>query len=199
MAETYFLEDTELLFGVLSAIASPGLALRDDLSRLLRSEVLPKKHLLLKQGQVARRIYFIKKGFARAYYLDPDGKEHTLWFMGQKDMMISVYSFFQQEPAFENIELLEESILQSVTYEELRDLYTDHSGFNYHGRKLTEHYYIKSEERAIMLRCRKPRERYNLLLKTHPHIFQKASQAQVATYLGIEPETLSRLRGNKDQ
>ncbi len=138
-----------------------------------------------------------KKGFARAFYCDLDGKEHTLWFNGICDVMISVYSFFTQQPASENIELLEDSILQSITWQELQDVYTDHPSFNYHGRKLTETYYIRSEERAMMLHCKKPIDRYRLLLKTYPNILQQASLKQIASYLGIELETLSRLRANK--
>jgi len=196
MAEIFLNEDTEQLFQVLSMIAPLGLSLRDDLSRILKTETHPKKQVLLKTGQTARRIYFIKSGFARAFYADPEGKEHTLWFMGLGDVMISVYSFFTQQPAFEHIELLEDSVLQSITYQELQDLYTDHPVFNYHGRKLTEAYYIKAEERLIMLHCKKPQDRLKLLLKTHPDIFQQAGRSQVASYLGIEPETLSRLRGH---
>ncbi|OCX52785.1 hypothetical protein BEL04_00150 [Mucilaginibacter sp. PPCGB 2223] len=198
MAEIQELTDTELLFHVLSMIAPLGLALRNDLNALVRTDQLPKKHLLLKQGQTARRIYFIKQGFARAFYHDLDGKEHTLWFMGTGDVMISVYSFFTQQPASENIELLEDSVLQSITAQELQDVYTDYSTFNFHGRKLTELYYIKAEERAIMLHCKKPIDRYKLLLKTHPNILQQASLKQIASYLGIELETLSRLRASKD-
>lgn len=199
MVELNDFSDAEFLFQVLSMIAPLGVALRRDISQLLQSRDFPKKHLLLRQGQIAKRIYFIKQGFARAFYHDLDGREHTLWFMGQGDVMISVYSFFTQQAALENIELLEDSTLQSVTYQELQDLYTDHPVFNYHGRKLTELYYIKSEERSIMLRCKKPAERYALLLKTHPHIFQHASQVQIASYLGISPETLSRLRAHQLQ
>jgi CRP-like cAMP-binding protein len=198
MAEINELQDTELLFHVLSMIAPLGLALRGDLASLVRTDEYPKKHLLLKQGQTARRIYFIKKGFARAFYYDLDGKENTCWFMGAGDVMISVLSFFTQQPASENIELLEDSVLQSVTYQELEDLYTDHPAFNYHGRKLTELYYIKSEERNTILHCRKPAERYKLLLKTHPDILQQASLKQIASYLGIELETLSRIRASRD-
>lgn len=199
MVELNDFSSAEYLFQVLSVIAPLGVALRRDLSQLLQNRNLPKKHLLLRQGQIAKRIYFIKQGFARAFYHDLDGREHTLWFMGAGDVMISVYSFFTQQTALENIELLEDSVLQSVTYEELQDLYADHQIFNYHGRKLTELYYIKSEERAIMLRCKKPAERYGLLLKTYPQIFQHASQAQIASYLGISPETLSRLRAHQFQ
>ena len=194
MPETLLPTETETLFSVLGAIAPLGLSLRDDLTRLLQRHELPRKHLLLRQGQIAKRIYFIARGFARAYYLDPDGKENTLWFMGAGDVMISVYSFFTQQPGCEIIELLEDCVLLSITSEELNDVYADHPAFNYHGRKLTEYYYMKAEERAMILHCRKPLDRLVKLLETFPGIFQQVSVAQVATYLGIEPETLSRLR-----
>lgn len=194
MTENELNEETDFLFAVLAAIAPLGLKLKEDIARLLRTETLPKKQLLLKEGQTAKRIYFIRQGFARAFYHDPDGREHTLWFMGTGDVMISVYSFFTQQPAYENIELLEPCVVQSISYQQLEDLYADHPAFNQHGRRLTEIYYIKSEERAIMLHCKKPKDRLELLLKTYPAIMQQASSKQVASYLGIELETLSRLR-----
>lgn len=121
---------------------------------------------------------------------------HVLVY-GQGDLMISVYSFFTQQPAAESIELLEDSIIQSMTWAQLQTLYTDFKEFNYIGRIITQKYYIQSEERAILLRTLTAKERYELLLNSHPDIFQKASLGQIAYYLGISQETLSRVRGRK--
>ena len=198
MAETNLLPDAEPLFRVLTFIAPLPIALRERFKSFLKSEYYPRKHLLLEQGNTAHKIYFICQGFARAYFNDRDGREHTSWFMGPSDIMISVYSFFTQQPAAENIELLENSSLLSLTWDQLQTIYAEHPEFNYTGRLVTEKYYIRSEERAILLRTKKPAERYRLLLELHPGILQKAALNQIASYLGMTPETLSRVRSQKE-
>lgn len=181
----------------LSLIAPISLELQNACSNYISEDSYPKKHLLLKEGQVAKRVYFIKDGFARAFYFTKNVKECTAWFMGQGDLMISVYSFFTQQPAVENIELLEDSIIQSMTWKQLQTIYADFKDFNYIGRIITEKYYIQSEERAILLRTLTAKERYEQLLSSHPDIFQKVSLGQIASYLGISQETLSRVRGKQ--
>jgi len=136
-------------------------------------------------------------GYITEDYYTKEGKECTSWFMGQGDIMISIYSFLTQQPAAESIEILEHSVIQSMSWTDLQAIYADFKEFNYIGRIVTEKYYIQSEERSILLRTLSARERYELLLKSHPGILKKASMGQVASYLGISPETLSRVRGKK--
>ena len=114
--------------------------------------------------------------------------------MGDGDFIISVHSFFQQTPSYECIELLEEASLISISFQDLQAMYHRHVEFNVVGRVLTEKYYGLSEERLIHLRMQTARERYASLLAAHPAVFQRASLKQIASYLGIPPETLSRLR-----
>jgi CRP-like cAMP-binding protein len=188
--------DTQPLFQTLNSIAvlSPGL--KDKISELLIEEDFKKKSLILKQGQVAHRIYFIKQGFVRAYY-DKGHDTFTNWFMGRGEIIISVYSFFSRKPSFENIEVLEDCTLQSITWEQLQNLYKTFPEFNITGRIITEQYYIRSEERAIDLQTLTPKQRYEKLLLSQPGILQKATLGQIATYLSIKQETLSRIRGQK--
>jgi CRP-like cAMP-binding protein len=189
--------DLEDLFTKLNMISPLSERLRDKLSDLISEERLPKKHLLLKEGYSAKKIFFLKKGFARCYYYDGEDKEQTTWFLGDNDFVISVFSFLTQQPSYENIELLSNSVIQSMTWNNLQTIYKDFPEFNYIGRIITEGYYVESEKRGILLRTKSPKERYNLLLKTFPNILQKASLGQISTYLGITPETLSRVRGKK--
>ena len=157
------------------------------------------KHLLLRPGETARRLYFIRKGFLRAYFIDKQGKECTTWFMGQGDLMISVHSFFTQNPAHEYIEVLQDCKLQSLTWNELNAFYADFKEGNLLGRIVTQKYYMLSEERAIFLRTQTPQHRYELLLERHPQIEQQTTQNNIASYLGMSRETLSRIRRKKRQ
>ncbi|HEY8929523.1 MAG TPA: Crp/Fnr family transcriptional regulator [Mucilaginibacter sp.] len=187
----------ESLFRVFNFISPVSYAFTERVRTYLRPETHPKKTILLQEGNIARKIYFICKGFARSFYIDRDGREHTLWFMGGGDLMLSVYGFYRQQPAAENIELLEDSMLLSLTWELVQTVYKDFPEFNFHGRLLTEKYYLQSEERAILLRTRNPAARYASLMATHPEILQKAPLKDIASYLNINQETLSRIRAQR--
>lgn len=197
MAEWNEMDGPEHLFQVLTFIAPLSLALKERMRSYIKEEYHLKKKLLLREGEIARKIYFIRNGFARSYYLDRDGREHTNWFMGIRDIMISVHSFYTQQPSTENIQLLEDSTVLSLTWDQVHTIYAEHPEFNYHGRLLTQKYYIQSEERAILLRTKDPAERYKILLNSHPGILQKASLKDIASFLSITQETLSRIRAQK--
>lgn len=160
-------------------------------------ETFERKKLLLSPGETARRIYFIRSGFLRAYFIDDGGNECTTWFTGKGDLMISVNSFFTQQPANEYIEVLQDCKLQSLTWLELNAYYADFGEANLLGRLITQRYFILSEERAILLRTRSPEQRYDLLLRTHPEIEQQTTQQNIASFLNISRETLSRIRRKK--
>jgi len=186
--------DANLILHTLSSITPLSAGIQQRFNDCLKEDEYDKKDILLAEGDTCRRIWFIKQGFARAYYLNQKGQESTTWFMGQGDLMISVYSFLMQQPAHERIEILEPSTLQSISYQQLQSVYADFAEGNLLGRVMTEKYYMLAEARAIMLRTRTPEERYLHLLSRHPEIMEKASQKQVASYLGLTQETLCRLR-----
>ncbi len=153
-----------------------------------------RKHLLLKPGETARRLYFIRSGFLRTYFIDDQGKECTTWFLGKGEMMIPAYSFFTQKPSYEYIEVLQDCKLQSLSWNELNAYYADFPQGNLLGRIVTQKYYILSEERSVLLHTHNPELRYNRLLERHPNIEQQTTLTNVASYLGISRETLSRIR-----
>jgi CRP-like cAMP-binding protein len=153
-----------------------------------------KKTVLLQKGQVSKTIYFIVKGALRIYYLDPDGLEKSTWLLLEGELAISVFSFFTGSKSFEYIEASEDCELILLHKEHLDYLYNYYIEFNYIGRKLTEGYYIRSEEQANNLRILAAKARYEHVLKTNPKILQRFQLGYVASYLGITQETLSRVR-----
>lgn len=191
--------DATLLLQTLNFIQPMSGKLQQRFAECLEAEDYPKKHILLQPGQVCRKIYFILEGLARAWYLTDKQKECTTWFMRQGDMMISVHSFYTQQPATETIELLEDSNLLSLTWAQVQGIYADFPEFNFIGRILTEKYYIASEHRAILLRNGTAIDRYNLLLQMHPDIIQRVPLWMVASHLNVSHEALCRIRGQQFQ
>ncbi len=161
-------------------------------SKLIKHS-LPKKQLIHYPPHICKRIFFIEKGLVRGYYFK-DGKEHTNWFFKENDIVISIISFFNQMPSDEYIETLEDSILWSLNYSDLQYLYKNSIAFNTVGRVLTEKYYCLSEIRNYHIRMKSIEEKYSFLLTNIPNIFNRISSKHISSYLGIEPETLSRIR-----
>ncbi len=159
-------------------------------------EELPKQTLLLTEGKVCDKLYFIEKGLARAFHFN-DGQDVTSWLMKENDMIISVYSFYSQKPSYENIELLEDSVIISLPHDCLQNLYHHFLEFNLIGRVLTQNYYLLSEQRTIALRTQTAQERYHSFLTNYPEFFRRVPLKYIASYLNMTPETLSRLRAKR--
>ncbi|WP_138989717.1 Crp/Fnr family transcriptional regulator [Larkinella sp. C7] len=162
---------------------------------LVRKEV-PKGYFLLEQGQICRYLYILEKGFARGYYRQ-DGKDISLWFAFEGDMLASLYSFVTFKPSYTNIEILEDSIISGISYEQLNELYQNYPEFNLIGRLITQKYFIELEERTLSFQFQTASERYHQLIEKHPQLLQKASLGHIASFLGISQETLSRIRAKK--
>jgi CRP-like cAMP-binding protein len=165
------------------------------LTKLHRHE-FSRKHFLLSKDQVVDRIWLVETGFVRAYYLNK-GNEITAWFMQEGDFVISVESFFEQKPSIEFIHLLEDSVLISITHHDLQELYRLFPEFNLVGRMIVQRYYVQSEKRLVDMRNQTSKARYLALLKRWPALFNRATVKDIASYIGMKPETLSRLRGQK--
>ncbi|MBS1509560.1 MAG: Crp/Fnr family transcriptional regulator [Bacteroidetes bacterium] len=174
--------------------ASDGL--KQYLQTTLKEVRLKRKEQLHAAGEICNNIYFVLQGLLRSYYPNSDGQETTGWFMKEGDVIVSVKSFFHQVPAHENIEAMEDSILFYVTYSELQNAYIQYPEFNVTGRILTEKYYVLSEERLASIRNEKAKDRYHFLLCNYPELLLRIPASYIASYLGIDKATLSRLKSS---
>ncbi len=168
----------------------------NSLGAELRKVALPKGAFLIKEGKVCDQIYFLEKGCLRGFY-NLDDKEISYWFAFENSFVTSFFSFITRKPGMENIHLLEDCTLWSVSYERLQHLYATHPDMERLGRIMHERYYVMLEERFVSNHFKEARERYENLMLQAPHILQRVPLRYVASYLGITQETLSRIRGKQ--
>lgn len=186
------------LFNTLHALEPLSEELIDSIAGALQYRLLKPKEKLVKPGMVCSEICFVEKGLLRSYYPQPESdQEVTGWFMDEGKVVVSVESFFLQKPATEYIEALEYTGLHFISYSQLQNLYQQHHAFANIGRKLTEQYYIMAEQRLRLMRSPDATTRLKLMLAWHPEIFQRTTLGIIASYLGINPSTLSRLRAKR--
>ncbi|MGC4103924.1 Crp/Fnr family transcriptional regulator [Ferruginibacter sp.] len=181
------------LLAHISNYASLGSEAITALEGAFEKKLVSKNDLLLRQGQVCRHLYFVEKGALRGFY-NLDGKEITHWFGFENDFVTSFHSFITHSAAVENIQLLEGSILWSISHEQLTALLNRHHEIERLLRIAYEKYYIRLEERFVNAHFKTAKELYeNLLLQT-PHIIERVPLGYIASYLGMSQETLSRIR-----
>lgn len=164
------------------------------LQECLEEKTLAKNEYLITEGRICRHLYFIQQGSIRGYY-NLEDKEITHWFGFENDFVTSFYSFITAQPAVENIQLMEGSVLWRISKEKLTDLFNKHHEIERLVRIAYEKYYIRLEERYVNSQFRTAAERYESLLQKTPHIIERVPLGYIASYLGISQETLSRIRG----
>ncbi len=129
----------------------------------------------------------------RSYYIQ-ENREINSWFGFENTILGAAIPLFYNLPANENIQFLEPTIVHYILKEDLDNLYQKHPELNTIGRKMIEGYCVILEERINALRTQTAEQRYNFLLKKHPDAVQRIALGHIASYLGITPETLSRIR-----
>ena len=154
---------------------------------------LGRNEYLLNEGRICRHLYFLEKGALRGFY-NLDDKEVTHWFGFENDFVTSFHSFTTNEPAVENIQLVEGSVLWAISKDTLTELFNRFHEIERLVRIAYEKYYIRLEERFVNAQFKTAAERYEQLLQQTPHILERVPLGQVASYLGISQETLSRIR-----
>ncbi|WP_419870959.1 Crp/Fnr family transcriptional regulator [Chryseobacterium sp. CT-SW4] len=153
----------------------------------------PKSHCLMMAHKVIPYIYFIKKGIVRAYSSTEDN-DITFWFGSEGETVISMKSYVEDQPGYENIELLEDGQFYRMETEKLRELFSKDIHIANWGRKFAERELIKTEELFISRQFKTASERYQDILQKKPDLIRRVQLGYIASYLGITQVSLSRIR-----
>ncbi|MCT4582694.1 MAG: Crp/Fnr family transcriptional regulator [Flavobacteriales bacterium] len=166
----------------------------DAFNRAINEERFQSKTTIIKEGSIANKIYFIQSGLLRTYYLE-EGKEVTTYFSCGGQFIGTFTSFISQQPSAEILETIAESVTYSLTYTALNLLYKKHPKFERLGRIWAEKNYLCTIERTTLMQTKTGKQKYLDFIKNYDkRIVLNAPQHQIASFLGITPESLSRIR-----
>jgi CRP/FNR family transcriptional regulator, anaerobic regulatory protein len=154
---------------------------------------IAKNSFFVREGQINREMGFVNSGLFRMYYL-LDGKEVNAHFFVENDFLAAFQSFLLQQPSRYYIQALEDSEIITFTYDDLEEAYKNSHQWERFGRKAAELCYTVATERTESFLFMTGEERYLQLLEKRPEFFERIPLYHIASYLGIERESLSRLR-----
>lgn len=152
-----------------------------------------KGTVLLKEGEVSMEAYFVLEGCVRQYYL-VDGEEKTNNFFTEEQWVVSITSMTQQVPSGHFMECCLDCTLVVGNREKEEYLYKRFPKLESVSRKVMEKVFAEQQEIMASYSTDTPEQRYLKLMKSRPDLFQKIPQYHIASYIGVKPESLSRIR-----
>ena len=155
---------------------------------------IDKNEFFLKEGKISNEYLFIENGFMRAFAFDTAGKDVTTNFYSNNQVVFEVSSFFNRTISRENIQALNNCSGWSITYEQLNMLFHSLPEFRDFGRHILVKGFASLKERMLSTITETAEERYEMLIKSSPEIFQFAPLKYIASYLGVTDTSLSRIR-----
>lgn len=168
----------------------------DDLNRLLEEGEelsLAKGETLVREGEVNRSLYLIKSGVIRAYRNDEE-REATLWFCVTGEVVFSSWGYLKGTPARASIAATCDSTLLRYSKESAERLFGSSPDLAVWGRRIFEHLLLVTDSWLVELMHPRAKERYLALAEKMPEILLNVSLKDIAAYLGVTPQTLSRIR-----
>jgi CRP-like cAMP-binding protein len=183
--------NTQPLINLLTGITNISPAFEMALSERLEQEQYKPHQILHAAGQMENRLYFMETGFARNYFYDKDGHQHTVKFREPGDILFS-YEGYYKVPSYFYTEIMEQSRLISLTYHDLHELDTIFAEVPILIKNLLIRFQKEEYQRQGLIALPNE-ERYLQVRKNNNSLFQRASSRIIASYLHMSRETLNRL------
>lgn len=166
----------------------------EKVARIFRPVSLPKGTFLSRAGEIPQTLSFIISGIVRLYYITPGGVEVTKSFRTENHFVAAYSALLQGVPSRVFLQTLETTSLLMAPYASYRALALEHPCWQTVNLKIAEWLYIKLNERESELLLDDATTRYLKFLDEYPGLVQRVKQYHIASYLGITPESLSRIR-----
>ncbi len=161
---------------------------------LFKSRLYRKKQYILQENDVCTQFNFVVRGCIRMYKTDEKGNIHIVQFASENWWMSNVGSFHQKKPSELSIDALEDTMVLQISYDNLIRLYLSAPKFDRIFRVLIENSFVNLQNRLLQNISSTAEERYLSFLETYPQLANRLPQTQIASFLGITPEFLSKLK-----
>ncbi|TDO82851.1 CRP-like cAMP-binding protein [Flavobacterium chryseum] len=169
---------------------------KEIIKTFFKPKKLKKKQFLLVEGHVCKYMAFVSKGLLKAYNIDDKGNEHINQFTPEGWWTSDMSSFFRGENAFYSIDAMEDTEVLLITSEDFDKLTVQVPVMDRYFRLLFQNSLITKERRLISSYTHTAEEKYRYILENNPDLIKRIPQNLLASYLGLSPETLSRLKKN---
>ena len=180
-----------------------SIPLNTEEKELVRAKFHPrlfrKRQFVLQEGDVCTQFNFVIRGCLRTYKIDEKGNTHILQFATENYWINDLGSFHGVKPSALNIDALEDTVVLQISRDDLISLYKEAPKFDRIFRVLIENGFIHLQERLLQNISSTAEERYQSFLELYPHLTNRLSQVQIAAFLGVTPEFLSRLRNMRSK
>lgn len=168
----------------------------DKFSYLFDRQEIPAKATLLLEGQISRTVYFVERGCIRSWF-NNNGKDVTFQFFFEGEAVSSIESFRTNQPSMFNLETIEPSIIKSISKEDFEYILDNSATLKKEMEDLTLQRLLFYQKLFLSRIKDNPQKRYEELFKIRPEILLRIPQHYIASYLGITPVSLSRIRNRK--
>ena len=165
-------------------------------NRLIEKKV-KRRQFILQEGDTCKYFTYILEGCFKMYGVDNSGAEHNLTFAAEDDWISDIDSLHKEKPSKLFIEAMEPSTILQISKGDLWYLYTNFPKFDRNFRVIIENKYIELQNRLLLTFSATASERYEDFLKQYPHLANRIPNTQIASYLGITPEFLSKIRNER--
>lgn len=167
---------------------------KERFTSILIKKKLRKRQFLIQEGDLVKYEYFVASGCLKAYEIDDNGDEHIIQFAKENWWISDFKAFFEEEKATLNIDSIEESIVYGIEKQDLENLFLDVPKFDRFFRIKLTSAFVALQNRILSSLDKSNSERYLDFQKTYPNLEQRIPNYMIANYLGIKPESLSRIR-----
>jgi len=165
-----------------------------ELSSRVSIRTIKRRQFLLSEGEKCKHYNFVVSGCFKMYKIDPAGKEHNLLFACENEWVTDIGSFHTEKPSELYIEAIEPSTVIQIKKEDLLFFYMNYPKFDRNFRVIIEDKFVELQNRLLQTFSSTAEERYLSFLDQYPHLLQRLPNTQIASYIGITPEFLSRIR-----
>ncbi|MDU8887290.1 Crp/Fnr family transcriptional regulator [Yeosuana sp. MJ-SS3] len=186
--------NTEPIINYFSNISPLNKAEINVIKKVFKERRIKRRQFILQEGDVCKLNTFVVEGCFRMYFVDEKGKEHNIQFAVENWWIGDIGSFHSEEPSKLYIEAIENSVILQIKKKDQLDLFVNYPKFNQIFRVFTENALVAYQRRVLQNISSSAEERYLDFVKRYPYFFNRISNVQIASFLGVTPEFLSTIR-----